>query len=639
MTVPAAISALLEQSQALERAGDLAAALQQARQALDLARADGPAEATAAALATLSHVHFRQGRYAEARALAERALQQASPESRARVDALLMLGLCAAETDDPAAAEAFYHQAASLARLIGYHRALQRALHNLAANVYVLRGQFQLALAADGEAFRLAQEQHLPELAWAPLASMGWVYWAGGQHEQAAETAAELERLAVPGSLAEGFAAALQGDLALERGDPDQARARYARARAIAETIGDPGLNVLLRLGLCRCERRFGELSAAGHWATDALYLARRVNYHHLQGMALIERGRVSADLADRAAAGADLQDAIDLLQPLQADFDLARAYLLLAGLLFEHERAQAKSAWLEAGRRIATGGYAFLLERERALAFPLIAAFESAEDPELRQISSALLALLEGVPPPPLHVSTLGRFEVHRRGRPIPDSAWRQRRAGELFRLLLVSPGRSLYRDQVAEALWPDKAPSSTPALFHQATSALRRALEPDLPEKFPSRYLQVDGGQATLHLPEGSWVDGEAFAEHVREQEWAQAQALYQGPLFPQDRYADWAAAPREHLARLYLRALLESARQALAQGRPQEALGACRRALELEPWQEQAVRMGMQACLDLNDRAGAHRLYQDLERRLDEELGIAPDKSLQDFYQSLL
>ncbi|HEY66873.1 MAG TPA: tetratricopeptide repeat protein [Thermoflexia bacterium] len=639
MGLSPSISSLIEQSHILARAGDIGAALQRAQEALEQARASGGTDAIAAALVCVAHLHFRQGHYDTARALAEEVLSRVLSDAPVRADALLILGNCAAETDNPAAAEAFYRRAIDLSRQLGYRRALRSGLHNLSANVYVPRGQFELSLAADEESLRLARELGMPEVAWFPLATMGWVYWVTGRRERALATAEELRRFAPPGSLAEGFYYCLRADLAQGGENPESALPFYARARSIAEAIGDPGLSVLLRLGLSRYRRTTGSASTAWDWADDALVIATRVGYHHLQGLALIERGRAAWEIGDVAAAEADLRAAVEILTPLQANFDLARAYLLLAALLHRQQRAEATDAWFETVSRIISGGYAFLLEQERALAFPLLADCLNSDDPNLASVSARLLSRLARVPPPPLRIVTLGRFEVRQGARAIPDHAWRQRRAGELFRLLLISPGRSLFRDQVTEALWPEKSPASMSALFHQATSALRRALEPDLPEKFPSRYLEVGGGRVTLHLPAGSSVDFEIFEEHIRNEEWEAALALYRGDLFPGDRYADWAAAPRERLRQEAMRASLAVARRRLEDGHAEAALDACRRALELEPWQEEAVLLGMQACIVLNDRAGAIRLYLDLERRLREEVGIEPQEDLRRLYSRLV
>jgi len=637
--VSSAIECLIEESYALERSGDIAGAFQRAREALQRAWAEGEAEALAAALVCVAYSQYHLGHYDEAQGLVEEALSETAPLTRTRADGLRILGDCAHEAGDLVAAERFYQRAIDLGRQLGYPYILHRCLHSLSACVYIPRGQFELALAADDESLRLALDGDMLQDAWLPLVTMGWVYWVTGQRRRALDVTEEMRRFVQPGSLAQGYWYCLRADLAQQGDDPESALGLYARARSIAEGIGDPGLSGELRVGLSRYHRTAGNAAGAHDWADDALTIAERARCRDVQGWALIERGRAAWELGHRPAAQTDFRSAIELLAPMEANFDLARAYLLLAALLHGQEYSEARAAWLEAVSRIVSGGYAFLLEQERALAFPLLAAHLSSDDPNLVSISETLLGHLERVLPPPLRILTLGQFQVRQGARTIPERAWRQRRAGELFRLLLISPRRSLFRDQVAEALWPEKPPGSTPALFHQATSALRRTLEPDLPGKFPSRYVTSEGGRVTLRLPEGSWVDFEALERHMETEAWREALALYHGELFPDDRYADWAAVPRERLRQWAVQAALAVARERLEDGDARAALEATRRALALEPWQEEAVLLGMRACLALHDRAGALRLYLDLDRRLQEELGIAPRPDVQQLYQSLL
>jgi DNA-binding SARP family transcriptional activator len=369
------------------------------------------------------------------------------------------------------------------------------------------------------------------------------------------------------------------------------------------------------------------------------LVIANRVGYCHLQGIALIERARATWDGGDLSTAEADLRSAIDILGRLQAAFDLARARLLLAALLYQQQRPEAMAAWLEAMRAMITGGYEFVAEQERTLAFPLIAAYAESPHPDVKAMSTVLLAHLQQIPPPPLHIRGLGRFEVRQQARIIDDRAWSRRRAGELFRLLLLSPQHSLSREQVLESLWPDRDPTTTDDSLHQTTSALRRCLEPDLPSKFPSRYLKVEGGRISLVLPAGSWVDFEAFESLIQDQAWEQALVLYEGDLFPADRYADWAAGPRERLLLKFHQALLVVGRQHLQVGRFQEALEASHRILAVDPWNESAVLLGMRASIAMNQRAEALRLYRELECTLQKDLGIAPQDEVRILYESLL
>ncbi len=632
------ITNLIEASYALERSGDIGAAYQQAQAALDAAVDQGENECITSALVCKAQILYHLGQYKEAQTQAQTALEKTGLHTRTRADALRLLGDCAHEAGDLVAAEGHYRGAIDLGRQLGYTYILHRCLHSLAACVYIPRGQFDLALAADEESLRLALDLEMLDEVWLPLVTQGWVYWVTGRRKRALTITEEMRRFVETDSLAEGYWYCLRADLAQESADPATALPLYARARTIAEMMGDPGLNAELRVGLSRYHRTVGNAPTAYGWADDALTIAARAGSHDVQGWALIERARAAWEIGDHAAAEADFRATLELLKPMQAHFDLARAYFLLAALLHQTTQADAPGAWIEAVSRIVSGGYAFLLERERALAFPLLAHYLNSPDPLVANVSATLLQHLERVSPPPLRVRTLGRFEVRQGTRVIPDGVWRRRRAGKLFRLLLIGPGHTLLREQVTEALWSDAAPSSMSALFYKATSALRHALEPDLPEKFPSRYLIVEEGRITLHLPPESWVDFELFEQHVRDEAWEAALPLYQGTLYPEDRYADWAVLQRERLAQRYIRAALAAARQWLEAGRYDAVLDACHRVLALEPWQEEAVLLGMRASVARHDRARALRLYLELERRLREELDITPQEALQQYYQLL-
>ncbi len=632
------IASLIDESLSLEQSGDLPSALRCACRALEMARADGHPEHIAAALLAVGRVRFRLGQYNAARRLATEALSLCAPDSPQRADALIRLGSCATDTNALAEAEAFYLQAAEVGREIGYALALFQALHGLASGVYIPTGRFDLALAADEEAYRIAGERGLGALRYFPLMTMAWTLMTTGQTERARRILDELEQMARPGSWIEGYYCWLAGDLALYEGDPERARALYARGRSVTEETGEPRLTAAIRVGISRYYRAIGDGPNARTWADDAVKYAARMGNRHALGKTLIERAGAAWLCRDLPAAEADLRAAIEVLTPLPANFELAQANLLLAALLHQQGRAGADSIWLEAVSRIVSGGYAFLLDQERSLAFPLLASFLNSDDPCVATVSRTLLDHLMRVPPPPLRVQTLGRLEVWQGRRPMEIRVLRQRRAGELLALLLIAPGRTLSSEQIAEALCPERPLDAARTFFHHATSALRRALEPDLPEKFPSRYLEVAEGQVTLRLPPDSWVDVDAFEAHCRRGEWEEALALYGGEFLPEYRYADWTVFHRERLSLLYQQALLGAARARLAAGQFAGALEACWQLLALEPWHEEAVLLGMRACVALNDLAGARRLYLALEKTLREDLGTVPQEDLQALYRSL-
>jgi two-component SAPR family response regulator len=103
--------------------------------------------------------------------------------------------------------------------------------------------------------------------------------------------------------------------------------------------------------------------------------------------------------------------------------------------------------------------------------------------------------------------------------------------------------------------------------------------------------------------------------------------ALALYRDDPFPRDRYSDWSTSRREHLQEIYLRGLLQLGKIHLERGDYFAALECSRKVLRRDPWSEDAVFLGMQTYLRLNDQPHALGLYLELERVLKSELNLSP------------
>ncbi|MGC8874747.1 MAG: hypothetical protein ACP5SI_09935 [Chloroflexia bacterium] len=91
------------------------------------------------------------------------------------VDAWQTLGNCAAETGALREVESGYRRAADLAREIGYSWGQVAALHGLAAGIYLPRGQFDLAPAADEQARDIASREDQPEWLLYPLMTIAMI--------------------------------------------------------------------------------------------------------------------------------------------------------------------------------------------------------------------------------------------------------------------------------------------------------------------------------------------------------------------------------------------------------------------------------------------------------------------------------
>ena len=145
--------------------------------------------------------------------------------------------------------------------------------------------------------------------------------------------------------------------------------------------------------------------------------------------------------------------------------------------------------------------------------------------------------------------VTLLGGFAAEASGVPVPDSAWRLRKARELVKLLALADGHRLHREQAMDALWPDRDPGSAANNLNQAVHAARRALG--------SEAITLLDGLLRLEAE----VDAELFeraASEARRERTARAcvraLSLYRGELLPENRYDDWASLERERLADLH-------------------------------------------------------------------------------------
>lgn len=614
--------------------------IQKAHLLLEQVRLENKPSDVFIALIHLAQLHFRQGHYDQVRILVSEVLRDAPQNTSIYCDALCILGNCAAELGDPDAAESNYHQSIDLARQLGYRYGLYKGLHSLATNIYWPRGQFDLTLAAGKEALSQAQALHLGEELWFPLSDIAWVYWSTGQRDLAGKIADQMEQVVSPGSLGDGFTCCLRAGLVEPApGYLDMVLPLYQRARSIAEATGDPGLNVEVRLGLCQCYRADGNLAAAAAWADDAVAISMRMDYRQFQAIALIEQGRTALAAGNHAGALADLEAASEIATGLQASFDLTRISLIRAALLFICKDPQAAAVWDQTAGLVRKYGYEFLLEKERALVMPLIAMGLDSHDPRLARVSRELYDQILHVTPAPLKVGMLGGFSVQVGARSVSREMLRQRRAGELLALLLSNESCSLMLSQVTEAMCPEKSPEAALDFYHHAISSLRRMLEPDLPDRrFACRYLNVDEERIKLILPRGSEVDLQEFEAAIRAKDWEKAVELYHGEFLSAFRDIEWTIPLRQHLADRFEFALLALAETRLKEDHPAVCLELCRRLLLNNPWQEQAVGLGMRAAMALNDRMTAIKLYLRLEKVLEKELGIAPQKDLQLLYADL-
>ena len=222
---------------------------------------------------------------------------------------------------------------------------------------------------------------------------------------------------------------------------------------------------------------------------------------------------------------------------------------------------------------------------------------------------------------------------------------ALRGRQGRVLLAYLVLNRGRSVSRDELVAAIWPDKRPTNAAAALRTQLSHLRSALGPE---------ALAGRDTVELRLPENTWIDFEAAERAIqvadaalKNEDWKDAwihahiSLNISGRPFLAGFEAPWVDDVRRELEELGLRSREIVARAGIGLG-GSELAGAERSARSLiraAPFRETGYLSLMEALVASGNKAEALRTYDELRTLLSEELGSAPGAEIQTLHRKLL
>lgn len=234
------------------------------------------------------------------------------------------------------------------------------------------------------------------------------------------------------------------------------------------------------------------------------------------------------------------------------------------------------------------------------------------------------------------LAVRMLGTFELVSGGRRVVH--WHGQRTQSLMQFLTAHRHRSVPRDELIAAVWPDADPDSGRHRLHQGVYELRttlRAINPDW-----SPIVCADGGYGIDHGVQ-IWVDVEEFdhltssavrsfaaqrADEVIEL-CQEALQLYRGDFLCQATDADWTTAERNRLRARFVLVSIHLGELLARRGDHGRALAVIDPVLGMEPWNEDATVIKMRCHAQTGARSMAAAAYRSCTDALNREFGITP------------
>ena len=247
----------------------------------------------------------------------------------------------------------------------------------------------------------------------------------------------------------------------------------------------------------------------------------------------------------------------------------------------------------------------------------------------------------------PTLQVQMLGQFTLRYGDRTISDSDDRSRRVWSLLAYMLYNHGRSSAQEALIHLYWSngEKSADSGNALksiFHRIRTALDK-LQPGLGRllirRKAGRYfwnnvmplsLDTEDFEAHFHAAEAAGDDDVRLAEYQA------ALALYAGDPLPRMTDEIWTIPIVAYYHSLYTRAAASAIELLEKQERTAEAVALCRRAIHIEPYQEDLYEHLMRGLLRTGDMKGAMSVYEEMSELLFAHFGVMPSETLRTLYR---
>jgi DNA-binding SARP family transcriptional activator len=246
------------------------------------------------------------------------------------------------------------------------------------------------------------------------------------------------------------------------------------------------------------------------------------------------------------------------------------------------------------------------------------------------------------------LRLSVLGPLEAWRDGTPVGLGEPKQR---AVLALLALSPYTLIQREVLIDALWRENPPQTAVQLVQGYVSRLRHILDPGRPPHDPRGLLVSVGACYRLQATEDQ-LDLLAFGQLAgRARAAASAGELDAACEAFEQALELWRPGPladvrvlRGHpavtqLSQAHAATVMEYAGVAASAGSPQRALSYLQELTVAEPLNEKAHALLMDALAGSGRQAMALQEYEDLRRRLDDELGVRPGRELSATLQRVL
>ena len=247
------------------------------------------------------------------------------------------------------------------------------------------------------------------------------------------------------------------------------------------------------------------------------------------------------------------------------------------------------------------------------------------------------------------IRIQMMDTFAIFINERKVDLLVNKSRKGASLVQLLISHRGQSVPNSRLLSTLWSEEQSSNPENALKTLVSRLRTLLNQISPDL--GSCLVADRGAYHWECPPGMTVDlyeidhilerleGEALPEEEQLQLYGKLMGLYHGDMLQNNEHNEWAVVEAAGLHEKYMNSVLAYIDLLKQRGQHKEIISACRRALEVDSFDDRLHIELMTALIHMNRSGDALQQYKHVVEMNYRYLGVQPSDELQEFYKQIV
>ncbi len=248
-----------------------------------------------------------------------------------------------------------------------------------------------------------------------------------------------------------------------------------------------------------------------------------------------------------------------------------------------------------------------------------------------------------------PLLINMLGEFSISYDGKTINDSSSRSKKLWSVLEYLVAFRGRSISQGDLIELLWPDDEISNPANTLKTLLYRVRTLVE----------ALGFGNGKEIIIYSRGTYllngdldlvVDTEVFEDKLKQAALAASSDdclallmaaidIYKGDFLPQSAFETWVIPLSTYYHSKYVQAVEKAIELLAAQNRHSDIITLCRKALAIDPYDENLHYWQMLSLFRAGEQQQALKHYDFVTEMFFSYYGIKPSERLVSLYKEII